>query len=191
MAYNKRVHEDYLMSNTEAKRRYDDRVASIDKELDEARRNIDTKRRHKAEKSLHDWVNTYCVGLLIDDPPPEKGCQILDEMERALDDSRPYMIMMGRGNGKTSLTECAAVYSMATGKRRFPVIISANARAASNILDDIFRMFQEKDTPLAQDYPDLCVPIQSVNGSYRRKQTYRGISTEIGKTSNQANFARL
>lgn len=94
------------------------------------------------------------------------------------------MIMMGRGNGKTCYVECAACYVMATGKRKFPVAISANAKAASNILNDIFRMFQEPDTPFSQDYPDLCVPIQIANGSYRRKQTYRGISTEIGKTAN-------
>lgn len=112
-------------------------------------------------------------------------------MERALDDVRPYMIMMGRGNGKTCLCECAAAFAMATGRRKFPVVVSANARAASNILADVFRMFQEPDTPFAQDYPDLCLPIQLANGSYRRKQTYRDVATEIGKTANQFQLARL
>lgn len=112
-------------------------------------------------------------------------------MEHALDDVRPYMIMMGRGNGKTCLCECAAAFAMATGRRKFPVVVSANARAASNILADVFRMFQEPDTPFAQDYPDLCLPIQLANGSYRRKQTYRDVATEIGKTANQFQLARL
>ena len=85
--------------------------------------------------------------------------QILNEMERALTDVRPYMIMMGRGYGKTCYVESAAAYAMATGKRKFPVVISANAKASSSILNDVFRMFQEPDTPFAQDYPDLCVPI--------------------------------
>ena len=104
-------------------------------------------------------MQTYCIGILLDDAPPPKGVSILQEMERALNDVRPYMIMMGRGNGKTCYVECAACYALATGKRRFPVAISANARAACNILNDIFRMFQEPDTPFAQDYPDLCLPI--------------------------------
>lgn len=173
------------------KRNFDDRCASIDAALNDARNTIDWDRRNKAETSLPEWVKTYCVGVLLDEAPPAKGNEILDEMERALNDSRPYMIMMGRGNGKTSLTECTAVYAMATNKRRFPVIISANARAACNILNDIFRIFQEPDTLFSQDYPDLCVPIQEANGSYRRKQTYKGIPTEIQKTSNQAVLARL
>ena len=70
-------------------------------------------------------------------------------MERSLTDVRPYMIMMGRGGGKTCYIECAAVYVMATSKRKFPVVVSANAKAASNILNDIFRMFQEPDTAFA------------------------------------------
>jgi hypothetical protein len=86
-------------------------------------------------------VTTYCVGILIDEPPCENANKILDEMERALNDVKPYQLLMGRGNGKTSLTECTAVYAMATNKRRFPVIISNNSRAACNILNDIFRMF--------------------------------------------------
>lgn len=136
-------------------------------------------------------MKVYCVGLLIDEPPPPKGEEILREMEAALDDSRPYMIMMGRGFGKTSLTECAAVYALATEKRRFPVVVSANARAAGDILNDVFRAFVEPGTPFAHDYPDLCVPLQEASGSYRRRQTYRDLPTEISKTAGRAVFARL
>lgn len=187
----KNIFSDHVLTVNERQRRFLDSAAQIDAVLNDARNTIDWDRRNKAETSLAEWVKTYCVGVLLDEAPPAKGNEILDEMERALNDSRPYMIMMGRGNGKTSLTECTAVYAMATNKRRFPVIISANARAACNILNDIFRIFQEPDTLFSQDYPDLCVPIQEANGSYRRKQTYKGIPTEIQKTSNQAVLARL
>ena len=95
---------------------------------------IDWERRNKAEKSLEDWVRTYCVGILLDENPPDKGNDILREMERALNDVRPYMIMMGRGGGKTCYVESASCYAMATGRRKFPVVVSANARAACGIL---------------------------------------------------------
>lgn len=179
------------LSGTEAKRKHDDKYASIDAALDAARGRIDAERRAKAETSLVEWVKTYCVGILLDEAPPQRGEQILEEMERALDDVRPYMIMMGRGNGKTCYMECASVFAMATGRRVFPVVVSANARAAANILADVFRMFQEPDTPFAQDYPDLCVPIQETNGSFRRKQTYKGLSTELAKTANYFQLARV
>lgn len=160
---------DHKITSTEAKRKHDDMYASIDQQLDTARLEIDWERRNEAEKSLTNWVKTYCIGILLDDEPPPHGYEVLEEMARALDDVRPYMIMMGRGGGKSCYVECASCYVIATGKRKFPVAISANAKAAQGILADIFRMFQEPDTPFAQDYPDLCIPIQIANGSYRRK----------------------
>lgn len=105
------------MTNIEKQRRFLESHAKIDETLENARASIDWKRRHKAERSLETWVKTYCVGLLLDDAPSKHGCEVLNEMHSALDDSRPYMIMMGRGSGKTSYVECASVYAIATGKR--------------------------------------------------------------------------
>ena len=42
-----------------------------------------------------------------------------------------------------------------------------------------------------QDYPDIAIPILVANGSYRRRQTYRGKSTEIQKNSTSCVFAKL
>ncbi len=44
------------MTNAEAKRRFDDKAASIDQQLDEALAGIDWKRRKEAEKSIEKWV---------------------------------------------------------------------------------------------------------------------------------------
>ena len=44
------------MTNAEAKRRFDDRAASIDQQLDEALEGIDWKRRKEAEKSIEKWI---------------------------------------------------------------------------------------------------------------------------------------
>jgi hypothetical protein len=38
---------------------------------------IDWNRRNEAEKSLVKWVNTYCLGLVLDDAPPPKGEEVL------------------------------------------------------------------------------------------------------------------
>ena len=63
----------------------------------------------------------------------------------------------------------AVLYLLATGRRKFCVIISNNARAASNILKDIWRPIVEKDTDFAQDFPDVCLPFQVCDGAYRRR----------------------
>lgn len=98
---------------------------------------------------------------------------------------------MGRGSGKTSLMECAAMYSIATGLQKFVVVISSNQNAANNILNDLFRLVAENDTPFAQDYPEICAPFHLCNGSFHRKQTYRGKTTDIQRTQGQLVFARL
>ena len=50
------VYKDRKITNTEAKRRFDDRMASIDEPFEFAYANIDWKRRNAAEKSIVKWV---------------------------------------------------------------------------------------------------------------------------------------
>ena len=47
---------DHKITSTEAKRRHDDKYASIDDKLDIARMQIDWERRRYAEESLEKWV---------------------------------------------------------------------------------------------------------------------------------------
>ena len=68
-----RLTEKRRQDNLRNKQAHDDRLASIDTKLDEARTRIDWDRRHRAESSLVEWTKTYCVGILLDDPPPPKG----------------------------------------------------------------------------------------------------------------------
>jgi len=80
----RRIIEDRPLTGAELKRRHDDRAASIDAELDEAFGLIDWDRRNRASASLVDFINTYFVGLMVDQPPSEKFVEALKEMEFAL-----------------------------------------------------------------------------------------------------------
>lgn len=182
---------DHAMSNMERQRRKDDKACSIDAELNHAFGSIDWDRRRKAETSLVNWVATYCVPLLLNDAPPELGNTILEQMEHTITAHEKFMVCMGRGSGKTSYVECATLFAIATGRQKFVVIVSANQRAAINILKDIWRAVNEKDTAFAQDYPAITAPFHIANGSFRRRQLYRGISTDLEKTSSELVFARL
>lgn len=187
----RRVHEDRLMSNLESQRRFQDAAVAIDVELDDAFSKIDWDRRNKAEKSLAKWVKTYCVSLLLQDEPSKKGYDVLSKMERALTDHQNYMICMPRGQGKTSFVCCATLYALATGIQKYVVCISNNARAANGIMQDIWRAIAETDTPFAQDYPAVCCPFHLCNGSFRRRQTYRGKMTDMQKNASNIVLARL
>lgn len=93
----KRIYEDHTLTNTEKSRRHSDAIAAIDEEFDEALSNIDWNRRMTAELSFQKWVDTYCVGLLIDDKPPERGYQVLAKMDEAMSVHKNYLICMARG----------------------------------------------------------------------------------------------
>lgn len=179
------------LTQTELNRRHQDKVCSIDAELDDAFNHIDWERRRNAERSLVDWVQTYCVPLLLNDPPPELGKKVLEEMEHTITAHEKYMICMGRGSGKTSYVECATLFAIATGKQKYVVVISANQRASSNILKDIWRAVNEKDTPFSQDYPAITRPYHIANGSFRRRQLYKGVSTDLEKNASELVFPRL
>ena len=61
---------------------------------------------------------------MVDDAPSEMFIKALNEMESALSQSRPYNIELPRGQGKTSAVEMAVLYLLATGKRKFCVVVS-------------------------------------------------------------------
>ena len=172
-------------------RRFAEKAASIDEQLAEARSRINWQRRTEAESDIVKWVATYCIGVLLDDAPSPKGEEVLREMCRATVDARPFLLLLPRGSGKTSFVECVVSYLIATGKRKFVTVISQNATSAQNILSDIFRIVQDAGTPFAEDYPDVTVAFEVANGSYRRRQTYNGVQTEISKTSSKLVLARL
>jgi len=155
-----------------------DAAIAIDAPLAEARERIDWTRRRAAEKSLTAWIDTYCIGVLLNDPPPAPhGVKILREMEEATVASRPYQILVARGGGKTSYTECCAAYAIATGRRRFCLISSINAKQAQQILREITAIFTAD--PFAQDYPDIALPIQLLDGHGRRSQRQAGHDTRV------------
>ena len=67
-----RINKDHALSSMEKKRRFTDKAASIDKEMDEALRNIDWNRRKQAETSLCAFVETYLMGMLFEVAPSSK-----------------------------------------------------------------------------------------------------------------------
>lgn len=121
---NHRIFKNRNLTSVEAKRRFDDRHAAIDEQLDEAFKKVDEKRKKKGTKSFIDFVQTYCIGLMIDEPPSDRFVEALKEMEFAMANNTPYNIELPRGSGKTSAAEMLILYLLSTGKKKFAVIIS-------------------------------------------------------------------
>ena len=179
------------MSGMEKQRRKINALVKIDDQLNQARNEINCERRNHCEADIVDWVNTYCKPSILQDSPPEKCQQILRDMLEASLDNKPYLLQIARGAGKTSFCECIVAYLIATGKKKFAVIVSHNQISAQNILSDLFRLMSDDGTAFATDYPDIALPFILCNGQYRRTQTYNNKVCGITTTSNHIIFARL
>ena len=183
--------EELRIKRIEIKRKWDDQNSSIDAQMAEALGRINWRRRNRASKSFVLFVKTYMVGLMIDDEPEEMYISALNEMESALSQARPYNIELPRGSGKTSAAQMAVIYLLATGRRKFAVVVSQNHIQAQNIIRDIFRAVIEGGTAFSEDFPEIALPFQLLDGAYRRRQLYKGVTTNVQKTANQITFARL
>ncbi len=91
-----------------------------------------------------------------------------------------FAMAMSRGSGKTTLTECAALWSMLYGHREFILLIGASEIAALQLLESI-RTELEINERLAADFPEVCFPIAALEGLSARcaGQTYHGKRTRI------------
>lgn len=130
-------------------------------------------------------MKTYLIGLTLDEPPSAKGEEVLNEMEQAITSHSNYAIALHRGAGKSAFCVSTAIYALVTGKQRFLVIIANNARASCGLLNDIWKVFQEPDTALVNDYPEIFLPFIVAHGSFRRRQLFKGRSLDIKKNANE------
>lgn len=70
-------------------------------------------------------------------------------MWSALFNHNNYMILMGRGSGKSVYELCTTMASISQGIQKFIVIVSNNSRASSELLKDIWRMVSTANTNFA------------------------------------------
>lgn len=179
------------LTSTERQHRFQDRRAAIDDKINAAIQNINWERRNYALQSLENFIDTYSVGIILDSPPSDNARKAIRDMDYALQDSRPYMINLPRGAGKSCFSVSALMYQILSGRRKFVVIISANQEAAYSLLSDCFRFISDGDSAIVQDFPESLLPFVLCSGSYRRIQTYNGYQLELIKNNSVIRFGRM
>ncbi|NRA38536.1 MAG: hypothetical protein HRU15_10375, partial [Planctomycetes bacterium] len=86
----------------------------------------------------------------------------------------------------TSIAECAGVWAMLYGHGKFICLIGSDEGAAVSMLESI-KTELESNELLADDFPEVCYPIQRLEGIAHRcnGQLYNGERTQIHWTANQ------
>lgn len=119
-------------------------------------------------------------------PWSDDHLRCIEKIETSVIHGGLFALALPRGTGKSSLCEAAVMWAMLYGHRDFVTLIGATETAAEEILDSI-KIEMETNELLAADFPEVCYPIQCLEGIANRcpGQTYHGKRTRISWTSNE------
>ncbi|MDD3730352.1 MAG: phage terminase large subunit family protein, partial [Endomicrobiaceae bacterium] len=112
--------------------------------------------------------------------------KVIAKIETAVLHGGLFAMAMPRGSGKSTMTECAALWSMLYGHREFVFLVGATEAAALEMLDSIKTELETNEHLLA-DFPEVSFPIAALDGIANRcaGQLYKGERTRITWTSNE------
>ncbi|MFV0446411.1 MAG: terminase gpA endonuclease subunit [Planctomycetaceae bacterium] len=110
--------------------------------------------------------------------------KVLRKIEQAVLKGGLFAMAMPRGSGKTTICECACIWAVLNGHREFVCLIGSDEGHAMDMLESIKTELDANELLLA-DYPEVCHPIQSLDGIANRcnGQLYHGERTHIGWTA--------
>lgn len=145
----------------------------------------DPERKAKAAGSFRFFCEAYFKLTFHLDWSPDH-LKVMDKIEEAVVRGGLFSLAMARGSGKSSLAEVACIWAVLNGYRDFVCLIGSDEGHACDMLDSIKTELDANERLLA-DYPEVCFPIQSLDGIANRAngQLYQGKRTQIGWTAKE------
>lgn len=145
----------------------------------------DPKRRAKGEASLDFFLRTYFAPTFYL-PWSDDHLTVIHKTERAVKEGGLFAMAMPRGNGKTSIAECACLWAIVTGARQFVCLIGSSEAHAMDMLESL-KMELSGNEMLLADFPETCYPIHCLEGIANRcrGQLHNGNRTHIGWTATE------
>lgn len=112
--------------------------------------------------------------------------KVIDKLERAVKDGGLFALAMMRGGGKTAISEVGVIWSLVTGLHFFVYLIACTQPQSTNLLTNLKKILATNKT-LASDFPEVCYPIQRLEGETRRAggQKHHGKPTNIEWKANR------
>ncbi|MGC4004678.1 MAG: phage terminase large subunit family protein [Pirellulales bacterium] len=129
-------------------------------EVEEARKRINWKRRTPAMDKLLAFLKTYCADDFSKEPST-MHLEVIETLESCVREGGWFALAMPRGSGKTTLTVGAALWAILTGRTPFVVVLAATGPKARALMERIKRIL-ETNALLAEDFPEVCLPIRAL-----------------------------
>ncbi|AMV16587.1 hypothetical protein [Planctomyces sp. SH-PL14] len=121
----------------------------------------DPERRLRLEREgCAAWLAWYRNDLFYHDFTPNQR-RIIQSIDERIQFGGLKAIAAPRGDGKTAICEGTMQFALVRGRLRYPLIVAANAEAASDIMDNIKTPFEVNERLIA-DYPEICIPVQEL-----------------------------
>ena len=139
----------------------------------------DWTRRRRGVASLLEFCRLYFPEK-FKKPFGKNHLALVDAFQRVISDGGKQAVAMPRGTGKTTIATVAAVWALFSARRRFVVIVAANTKEARKLLKSI-QSIVGTNPRLAQDFPEICVPVRALKGSalLARGQLFYGVPTNV------------
>jgi hypothetical protein len=153
-------------------KRRDDAISRAGRDIGELPPVADQKRRDACERSFRLFCETYFAGTFCK-PWSDDHLRVLAKAERAILFGDLFAMAMPRGSGKTSIVVASCLWALLTGEHGFVTLIGSDEGAAAELLDSIKTELETNDL-LADDFPEVCVPIRKLDGIAQRRLLYRG-----------------
>jgi hypothetical protein len=146
---------------------------------------INPDRREACRYSFRLFCETYFPDL-YDLAWSKDHLKVIAKIERVVMKGGLFAIAMPRGNGKSTLCECACLWASLYGYRKYIVLLGSSADAAEESLLNIKTQLEENEL-LAEDFPEVCYPISAIEGRAANcqgqllngRQTYMDWSADI------------
>ncbi len=145
----------------------------------------DPARRRSCAHDFRAFCERYFPGTFHLEWSPDH-LRVIAKIERAVLEGGLFAMAMPRGSGKTSLCETACLWAMLYGHRDFVALIGSDEDHAAQMLDSI-KAELENSEQLAEDFPEVCHAIRSLEGIHQRAagQLLDGRPTLIGWTAKE------
>ncbi len=150
---------------------------------------VNPPRRRRALASLRIFLETY-FAKIFNKPWSDDHLQVISKLEAACIRGRQMCLAMPRGSGKTSLVECAAIWAIFNGHRRYIVIIGAEKEQAEDILESIVEELRSNEL-LLEDFPEICFPFHSVGRQQNKRPLFLGKDINLKVHEGTIRFADI
>lgn len=132
----------------------------------------DAARREQARLNFRHFCEQY-FPQTFNLPWAEDHLKVLAVTQRVVLEGGLFAEAMPRGFGKTSICEVAAIWAVIYAHRPFAVVIGPDEGHAIDRVENI-RTELEGNARLLEDFPEVCLPIQRLEGVNQRRLLYRG-----------------